>query len=37
MLFLALVAIGVYLAVVEPSVPLFLLFVGLSLVSASSW
>ena len=31
-LFLALIAIGVYLAAVEPSVPLFLLFVGLSLV-----
>src|SRR5918995_2989719 len=31
-LFLALVGIGVYLAVVEPSVPLFLLFVALSLV-----
>jgi NAD(P) transhydrogenase subunit beta len=29
---LALVAIGVYLTAVEPSVPLFLLFVGLSLV-----
>src|ERR671919_1348184 len=31
-LFLALIGIGVYLAVVEPSVPLFLLFVALSLV-----
>jgi H+-translocating NAD(P) transhydrogenase subunit beta len=31
-LFLALIAIGVYIAAVEPSVPLFLLFVGLSLV-----
>jgi H+-translocating NAD(P) transhydrogenase subunit beta len=31
-LFLALVAIGVYLAAVEASVPLFLVFVGLSLV-----
>src|ERR671914_616888 len=30
-LFLAVVAIGVYIAAVEPSVPLFLLFVALSL------
>src|SRR6187397_891510 len=31
-LFLVLVGIGIYLAAVEPSVPLFLLFVGLSLI-----
>src|SRR6187397_1352156 len=31
-LFLALVGIGIYLAAVEPSVPLFLVFVGLSLI-----
>jgi len=31
-LFIALIGIGVYIAAVEPSIPLFLLFVGLSLV-----
>ncbi len=31
-LFLALIALGVYITAVDPSVPLFLLFVGLSLV-----
>jgi len=31
-LFLVLIGLGVYIAVVEPSVPLFLLFVGLALV-----
>ena len=32
LLFLALVGIGIYLAAVDPSVPLFLVFVGLSLI-----
>src|SRR5919112_3941047 len=32
LLFVALIGLGIYIAAVEPSVPLFLLFVGLSLV-----